>query len=439
MGFAAYFLAVILMALSYVTGEFNIGTGTGNLTIDTGGGFTGKLIRFFWTRQTAAGAAAAYSGGEGWAVSSTQRVCQAWAGDDALATSNTARALDGTRCIRLFSNGTPTGDGNADFVDFTTGGAGRFTINRVTAFGVDMLVRYEMWGGDDISNAFIGAFTGPAAAGTGNRAYTGVGFQGHYFRFLNGASQTTADETGVAEMGVGIGQAKVTTPPSTGIAQQVCVWTDDDASTHASRAESYMDSGLCWGAYDPSAGGTPVVEDKASFVSSDTDGFTLNHTLATNGSVWFYAVCVRGTFQIALGQQARPTATGDQDLTSPGFEPVGFSLVAGFPTANATETAKMHLIQGAGEATGTVVDGAVTCAADATINTNDDMRTIGTKVYIQIDNAGAIVAEADLTAWLSNGARLNWPTVDANARLYQWTMWGSAAAAADTLFAQSAL
>jgi hypothetical protein len=427
------------MALSYVTGSFNIGTGTGNLTIDTGGGFTGKLIRFFWTRQTAAGAAAAYSGGEGWAASSTQRACQAWAADDGVSSTVTARALDGTRCIRLFSNGTPTGDGNADFVDFTTGGAGRFTINRATAFGVDMLVRYEMWGGTEVANTFIGVFTGPAAAGTGNRAYTGVGFQGNYFRYLTGASQTTADETGVAEMGAGIGQAKVTTPPSTGIAQQVCVWADDNATNMTNRAESYMDSGLCWGAYDPSAGGSPVVEDKASFVSSDSDGFTLNHTLATNGSVRFYAVCVKGTFQIALGQKARPTATGDQDETGPGFDVVGLGIVAGFPTANATETTKMHLIQGAGEATGTVVDGAVTCAADATNPTNDDMLNSGTKIYAQIDNAGAIIAEADLTAWIANGFRLNWPTVDANARLFQWTAWGSAAAAADTLFAQSAL
>ena len=415
---------VLVMALTYVSGEFAIGAGTGNLVIDTGSGVEGKAVRFMWTRQTAAGASAAYSGGEGWAVSSTKRCCLAWAGDDALATTNTARAFDGTRCIRLFSNGTPTQDGDADFVSFGTGAdAGKFTINRVTAFGVNILVKYEYYAGTDITGTHIEKFTGPAAAVTGNRTYTGTwGFTGKYYRFMLGSSLDTAETTGAADMAAGIGQAVSSTQ------RQVCAWADDDNTTHASRGEGYMDSGLCWASYDPNAGGNPVVEDKADFVSSANNEFVLNHTLATNGSVQFFAVILGGTFQVALGQQARPTATGDQDITSPGFEPVGCSVVAGFPTANATETAKMHIIQGAGEATGTIVDHAVTCAADATINTNDDMRTIDTKIYVQIDNAGTIIAQADLTAWLSNGFRWNWPTVDANARLYQWTAWGSAAA-----------
>src|SRR3970282_210515 len=100
---------------------------------------------FFWPRQTAAGAATGYAGGEGWAVSATQRMCLAWAGDDAVATTNTARALDGTRCIRFFSAGTPTQAGNSDFVSFGTGvDSGKFTINRVAAAGGSYLVKYEM-------------------------------------------------------------------------------------------------------------------------------------------------------------------------------------------------------------------------------------------------------------------------------------------------------
>ena len=411
------------MALSYVTGEFNIGLASGNITIDTGAGFEGKIIHFWWSGLTANGTGVNYKGGDGWAVSSTMRHCATLVGDDNLATTASRHGLRDNACIYFQQSGSSTNSVTVDFVSFGTGGdAGKFTLNRSATPFEDNLVKYEMFGGSEITNVFTGIFTGPAAGVTGNKAYTGVGFLANYLRTVAAELNTTVPVAG-GDACLSIGQALSSTK------RMVTAVCDDSGTTHASRAESYMNNALCYAVYNPDAGGSPVLNQKADFVSFDTDGFTMNHTLVTTGSVLFIGVLIKGTFQIDMGQTARPTATGDQDFTGAGFEPVGLSIVGGFPVTNDLETTILQIIQGAGEATGTVVDHSTVLNSEATINSNCDQRSAGAKVYTGINSAGTIVAEADLTAWLSNGFRLNWPTVDANARLFHWTAWGNAVAA----------
>ena len=61
---------------------------TGNQSV-TGVGFQGKVLICWHTRQTAVGSTSGLQAGFGFAVSSSQRFCCAYASDTAVAVSNT--------------------------------------------------------------------------------------------------------------------------------------------------------------------------------------------------------------------------------------------------------------------------------------------------------------------------------------------------------------
>src|SRR3990170_1096808 len=181
------------MAFAFTQGSFVANTATGNQTIDTGSGETMKALILYGTLQTASGFAAGCYGFVGYCVSATQRYCMSWAMDDAQTSTQNGSGMHAL-AINLFDDGTtPTINGSADFVDFTTGGAGRFTINWTNAPTSAWIIHYVCVGGTDITNAFVGQYAAKLTP-TGNRDDTGVGFQGDLVLFA-GVAQTA---TGVS-------------------------------------------------------------------------------------------------------------------------------------------------------------------------------------------------------------------------------------------------
>lgn len=409
------------MPLDFATGVFAaITTGGPTQAVVIAPAFQPKVVILFGTRQTADGFSAEEGGCFGAAVdkATDEEVAITWASDDALAASDTARGSSTTKMFRMFTEGSPTLDAEADISSFNTDG---FTVSWSDLPATAIKVRYVCLGGADIDNVDITQFTGPAALATGNKAYTGVGFTPKFLLLLGTSQLAVADA--VHSVGM-IGAAASTT------SRGVLMWRVVDASATANRGASYINSALCLAQPQNTGGAIPVTDQEADFVSFDADGFTLNHTKATSGSFLFWAISLGGTFQVHVGQQARPTALGTQDVTTPGFEPVGLMLLGTLATADATITTQMHVCIGAGEITGTVSEGSIWTSSILAATSDANMRTLDTKIYNQNTNPTTAAAEADLNLWLSNGYRLDWTTVDANARLFYHIALGSAAVAA---------
>lgn len=321
------------MAVTFSKGTFTRPNGTGTQTIDTGTGVTGKALILFATRQTATGFDE--SNGHkvlfyGFATSPSQRGCVCISVQAGVSTTNGGKGYFTDRIVEVFSDSTPTEESVADFVDFTTGGAGRFTINwTINPGGASaIIIHYVFIGGSDISNAFVGGFTGPGAGVTGSKSFIGVGFAGKFAMFLNSNQTATGTATG---MSFGIGAAESSTKRwASGFAMN-----DNQAS--GLEREAYQSRTLCLVTEKHgSVAGDMASDNKADLTSYDSDGFTLNYTKVTTGSVLFLALILGGTFAVNVSnfrilghEMGSPTQT-----VSFGFKPSGVLSHVGAWVAN---------------------------------------------------------------------------------------------------------
>lgn len=380
------------MSLSYKQGSFTLNTVTGNQTIDSGSGVQGKVLLLWATRQTAAGFSASESACFGVALSSSSRACVCWASDDNVATSNDAKGLSATRCLRLFSNGTPTTDIEVDFVSFGSGGtAGQFTINVAQATtATAVIVHYIILGGDSLTNVALVQKT--QATGTGSAATTGVGFKGDAALFFGAALTTLTDAAGVAAfMGAAVSSSK----------RGYSSWSNVDATTMTGNTKHAHSGADCIGLLS----GT-TLDSEADFVSFDTDGYTLNWTNAA-GSAWIYFALVMKGPIFDVQQISAPAGTGNQSYTA-GFQPSGvFLFGSGQTTADSTVGAEEHIAIGATDGS---AENSIWSSADDTINTDSNMRNVTTKAIAVATNPSTVAAEADGVSMDSTGYTLNWTT-----------------------------
>jgi hypothetical protein len=391
------------MAITWAQGTFTAATGTGNQTTDTGSGVTGKILILFGSTQTAAGTAAGMYGFFGIATSASSEACISWAGDDNLATTDYARGASFTACVNILSDATtPTVDALADFVDFTTGGAGRFTINWSNAAASAWIIHYIYIGGTDITNAIVLQKT--MATGLGNASYTGAGFKGDFALFF-GTDQTAVGNA-TANFGMHFGAAIASTEQFSHSA------AFSDASTHTNHVEHYQSTSKCI-AFEISL----AINAVADFVSWDSDGFTLNWTDAASSAWQFYILVVKGG-SWSLNSFLSPSGTGSQSVTTD-FTPKGvFFLSAGNTTAVDTEGVEANPNFGAmGESP--IAEDALAFSCDDTINSEDNQSTATTKCIRVIKGAaGATVLEADATSLDASGYTINWSTTAVNYRFF---------------------
>jgi hypothetical protein len=272
-----------------------------------------------------------------------------------------------------------------------------------------MTIRVSPWpiylalGGSDITNAFLGEFA--MTTGTGAQAFTGVGFQGNLGIFFQQLHAGAGNADGNRYYG-GLGFANATQ-------QAGLAFWGHHGTTAPNASESYMDASNAILSGNIGTGGIFM---RASLTTFDADGFTINRAASMGVTRQFFGLIIQGNFQSHIATQARKiTTTGTVDYTT-GFQPGAVLLAGAFPTADATETIQSHWSIGAG--TSSSDDHGIWVGDASTINTDTNNYSDAGNIYTQATNPSTIAAQANLDSMQATAYRLNWSTVDANARLF---------------------
>lgn len=401
------------MALTWAQGSFALNTATGNQVVDTGTGVEGKALILFGTRQVAAGFDVGQSGFISLIESSSARKCIVWASDDNLASPNTAAGF-ANLALRIFSDGTPTVDAEADFVSFGAGGdAGKFTINITDAPASAYIVHYVFLGGTDLTGVAVREYAAKTVS-VGTRADTGVGFQGSAVIFI-GHTATAVGNSVSLKCNMGAAAS-----PS---ARGSVFWGIRDGHTGSERHYSNTTKCLVFSNNFGSA-----VDALADFVSFDADGYTLDWTDFA-GSAWLYAAMVLRGIQADVDTILAPAATGNQSLTTDAFMPSGALFFGtGQTTADATVGNECHsCISAMG---GAAVEEAIWTSEDDVVNTDANSENSSTKCLQVATNPATIAAEADAVSLDATGYTVNWTTTRTNSRFFGVGLGDAAAAAA---------
>lgn len=213
-------------------------------------------------------------------------------------------------CVILDAATTPTTtNAQADVVSFN---AGNFVLNWAVSDATASIIHYMVAGGTDITNVFV-LNTTTAVNVTGNRAYTGVGFQGD---FLNIITAETAQAINVANanFNVAIGAA----------ASSTARWSFGGSSeSGVANADTYgareiNKAIISWS----QAAGT--MEMAADLVSFGSDGFTLNYSNAPDLATQRLAFLVIKGGLWNVGNGTAPASPGQQTITTTsGRDPEG--------------------------------------------------------------------------------------------------------------------
>ena len=368
---------------------------TGNQSV-TGVGFQGKVLICWHTRQTAVGSTSGLQAGFGFAVSSSQRFCCAYASDTAVAVSNTGKG-SAAGIIRVFSDGTPTVDAAADFVSFDADG---FTIDWTTdVTALAQIIHYVVLGGPGILNAFIGQFAGPA--GTGETNFTGVGFKGNFFMQFNTNQTATGDEVNMV-FGNGAAVSRF---------KRGCISGGEaDGSDMTTRVERVYSNTTCLISYTNA--GT-ARDNIADFVEFTDDGFDLNYSQTTTNAVLFWALVIQGgLWDIVPNYVGAPVNNTYAGRATPGMVPVGLmAITTGATTASDTEAADFDSVFGAGTiGPGVIEQGGTHLTSDNVINTDTDQSTETIRMIFRYNQDNTLNSSAKVVedSARSDGFTLFW-------------------------------
>lgn len=273
--------------ISADVGTFTI-SATGSKAI-TGVGFQPTLVGIGVASSTVDGYGGFMEAGFGWATSSSNRMCVSWAGENALAATNTVKSQKSTAILQEIWV-TPVVE---DLADFTSMDADGFTIN-VTSNVNSPVVGYIAMKGCQIK---LAAFNEPTS--TGNSSVTGVGFQPSLTIFFSISAATTSSIVDGANVMIGAAT-------SSSNRRVFDVDSPDAADTTTDQRET--SEALCLTHVTGSgSSGNPTNNAKADFVSMDSDGFTYNMTVAD--------ATARETYYLAFAQTAAATTTFIPRLT----------------------------------------------------------------------------------------------------------------------------
>ncbi|MEP6593303.1 MAG: hypothetical protein ABJC51_06400, partial [Acidobacteriota bacterium] len=284
--------------------------------------------------------------------------------------------------------------------DLSSWDATNFTLNWTTNNATAYVIHYIVIGGPDVS-AKVLAWT--MATATGNQSVAGVGFQPNAVIHAHGTHGFVSASGSIPNAGFGLGAMD-----ADGDQWASSFLTIDNAATSDTQRDQRTDAAIY--TFDNSL----AVQKKASWVSMDPDGFTINFSNATS------AAAAR-VFSLALkGVNVKPgsfnKATGgapqSQSLTGLGFQP---GVVLFTSMQDITRAAPVaHSRFGIGASDGTTEGASAITDQNGVATTSVRAVDKTTKAYIVADtNNSTIGAEADLTSLDSDGFTLNWTTNNA--------------------------
>jgi hypothetical protein len=285
--------------------------------------------------------------------------------------------------------------------DLTSRTASNFALNWTTNDTQAIVIHYLAVGGPQAS-AKVAMWPSPTS--TGNKAITGIGFRPetvlHFYvgaAFLGPPPSSTFNGIfGLGAMDKNGGQWS----------SQIAAW-DDVNPSQATRGQQ-TDAAI----FMYADGASAAVTKEASFVSMDSDGFTMNFRAANSNAGLICSLALAGVkASVGTFNKVTASAPATQSVSSAGFRP-GAVLFSSYQmpaqTASISETTCSY---GIGASDGTHEGSSAYVAADDVSPTSADGIDKTSKVFVKM-NTPPEDAAADLTSFDASGFTLNWTTND---------------------------
>ncbi len=375
------------MGLSTKTGSFTKNASTGAQAV-TGVGFLPKAIIFWTSYQTSSDTpTTSYRYGWGCSTGAAESFSISAASQGGVGTTATARRCD-TKPISIV-NYDATLLSAADLTSFDADG---FTLDWTTNGGGTQIIHYLALGGTDLTGQKV--VTWSNVASTGNQSVTGVGFQPNLLFTMKSLATATTEMSASQALSLGVVSAASNYA-------SLSIGGNSGVNTAAADYDSFRaiktDAALI--AINTALSDT----HRASLTSMDSDGFTLNWSVASTVQLWG-GLALKGP-RVKVG-----TFTSASAITGVGFTP---SAVAFLSTQRANTTNTFNLQHDFGATTGVGADQSANII-DSRIPTGggntDGAGTDSTgKCYTRVSTGPtAIQTQAALSSFDSDGFTLSW-------------------------------
>lgn len=402
------------MAISTYVGHFQIDTTktVGQTQAITGVGFQPKAVIFFATGETGSTDTVLNADairGFGFATSDTSRYCVSSSSQNAQATQNGNRSQSNTECLMLM-NATGTVDGAHDLTSFDSDG---FTLDVTDQYSIAGRVMFIAFGGTDITNQTVNSFQRPNTSG--NQSYTTAGFQPDIVFFIS-TKQGTVNKSVSADDHLTFGVMTSTD-------QYVWVGGGNDGAA-TMQTISYCRSGEVLGFFNSAISD---IIGRASYVSMDTNGFTLNWLEDTDTTAHYigYMAIKGGNWK--LGDFLSNTDTTTDIVESGfGFQPNGVITVSHMQGASTQDTVQDHNALSIGAFTGTSNRLAFAWRDPDALADSD------ITVAMEFDETGISVTDATIEALVdvksidSGGFTMIMDTADSSQKFFWYVATGNA-------------
>ena len=375
-------------------GSFIKSTAVASQTVAHGLGETPKAV-ILWT--SGGSTDGAFRGGFrfGFGVSDgvTSKSASA-ASNDALGTSNASRR-QANKVLTIVAPGEVV-LAEADLVSWD---ATNFTLNWTTNDPSASIIHFVAIGGTDVSSKVLG-WTTPTAVG--NQSLSGIGFQPDVVLHAHSGGISTALPVSGPHAGFGIGVMN-------SVGEQ---WANQAVAFDAqgtSATERVQQTTASIYSMDGSLG----TFYRASYVSMDAGGFTVNFTTVQAAAYPVFSLALKG-LKSKIGSFPKSTAAqpAAQSVTGTGFQPSAV-LLSSFQTTTQANPVT-HARFGLGASDGTSEGASAFQDTNNLGTTSVDAIDKTGKAFVKVNNnTPAIEAEADLAGFDSNGFTLNWTANDA--------------------------
>ena len=280
--------------------------------------------------------------------------------------------------------------------DMTSFDADGFTLSWTTNDSNAYIIHYMALGGNDFTDAKVVAWT--TGTSTGNKAVTGAGFQPDFVMHLANPATTTPPASAA--------NASLMMGAMTTAAQWYSAIISKDASASSNSARQQRTTA----AFSPLAisFGWPFYDSYATYVSLDSDGFTLNFGYAPSVNQNAYALCLKGgsyyldTFNLA-GE------TGNQAISGVGFQPEGVLLVSVGTGNGGTYNPGSHVAQSVSATDGTA-NGSTFLYDETNLDISNPAAISKTdKICVMDDDfAQSVGREGSVVSLDADGFTINW-------------------------------
>jgi hypothetical protein len=285
-----------------------------------------------------------------------------------------------------------------------------FTLNWTTNNGTAYVIHYLIIGGDVSAKVL----NWQMATATGNQSVTGIGFQPDVVIHAHSGSGNLAMGTSGTNAGIGLGVMD-----KNGNQWASEIFSVDAAATSDAQRGQQTNAALF------ALNNALTVTKKASYVSMDADGFTINYSTANANAAQVISLALNGV-KVKAGNFLKSTggAPASQSVTGVGFTPGALFLASFQDVTQANPVANTRGGIGAGD--GTTEGSSAVTDTDALGTTSVHAIDKTSKVFMKVNNdTPAINAEADISSMGSDGFTLNWTTNDAVATQMLYLALGS--------------